>query len=358
MAQLNEPWQEKLEAQLARLRSELEQIGSRTIPGPNGTAMRIDSISADQRQMWLLASRNDDISSFAQDLEARDAISAIVNALLRGDPLPESQEEASVEYCVADAQGAWAYWVDHAEYAPEDETLRTWHAHRTLRVARLTKDGSVHLSEGFTELFEPATSDARFARGHGNCCNTSYSQGDPRVDFNQDQTGDSVPELGMSASWSVEGTHRRSASVYRLDGDHVVSQRFDWESLEDVDHDGHLDLILGDASEVGEDCDAGFPISYSGKSYVAHALADGSYSLDDEVASAYTRQQCPAPPHAFANSADIWCGKVWGVAPAVIERGIKAACKPSLCSGPSNAGVCSWLEAMAASLTPKVHLQR
>ncbi|MEI8254300.1 MAG: hypothetical protein WCJ30_01370, partial [Deltaproteobacteria bacterium] len=111
-------------------------------------------------------------------------------------------------------------------------------------------------------------------------------------------------------------------TVWPFDGAQVTSQ--------DVDHDGRLDWIAA----VGD--------GYAPVQFVAHARADGTASLDDEIARVFVRGTCPWRPEEILVAEDegsastpndrvlierrAVCMRVWGVpASEVLSRLARAA---------------------------------
>jgi hypothetical protein len=107
----------------------------------------------------------------------------------------------------------------------------------------------------------------------------------------------------------------------------------------DVDGDGRLDVLYGapfSASVVGDD---GADHQVDGPTFVAHALADGTFSSSDAVAKDAASCACPERPNFDALGADgdlvgaIACARVWNLdAKAAVEAlCAKASGAPAMC---------------------------
>ncbi len=85
----------------------------------------------------------------------------------------------------------------------------------------------------------------------------------------------------VAAGHSAATTHALMFAAVEPKVSHVASvssQEIDFESVEDFDDDGRIDLVLGGRISVGEDCDAGFETAYAVGAHLAHAQPDGNYS--------------------------------------------------------------------------------
>jgi hypothetical protein len=344
-----------LERQRSELQAELSQLGSRQVTFGSRT-VRLDTLSDREQEMAALFDQFGDGGRYARAKAELTALSQTLQALTAGAPLPEDQLALEVDFCVEDAFGAWATWTEEAYYAPRDELSTDWTLGRRLAIARITQTGKVLLAREFPSFLDIVQADQRYLPpDRTNCCYAFYGQGQPQVAFTHDQTGDGIPELGLEASFHVEGSSDQSGIVYEVQGDKIRVQQFAFERTEDVDKDGRLDLVFVDKVVVGEQCGSGFPVEAGGGEYLAHALKDGSYSFDDPIAVAYGRAQCPKAPTSFDSYEAIWCGKVWKVPTSTILAGRGHACVADPCS--SNGGeACSWFDTAESSFQPQLTL--
>ncbi len=274
----------------------------------------------------------------------------------------EDPYELSPDFCQEDAQGAWATWTLEARYAPEQELRTQWHLGRRVGVARVRKDGSVLVVDELPGFLEAPAFDPQVAGdGNLNCCTAAYGHGAPQVAFIHDQDGDGVPELGLAATYSVEGSVDRVSAIYSARGDTLSVQTLSFDSARDFDGEGRLDLVVVDVQEVGEACGSGFPVNVSGKEYLGHGLPDGTYSFTDAVAERYAREQCPAPPTELADYTSLWCARLWGASSEELAARLTGHCAPQVCdeegNPPSSGEPCEWLRAAARGFNPPLRLR-
>jgi hypothetical protein len=327
-------------------------LAARTVTIGNGS-VKLGSLD-EQRLRMAGSELGSDAAQLLRVREELAALRGVLAALDRGEPPPQGHNDVEVELCRTDARGAWAYWVEHASFAPMRDDAEEWNATERLRVARVTLDGRVILAEGTVpSLLDPPQGDPRFIETQDpNCCYSGYSVGEPRVAFVNDQDGDGIPELAVTAEYYVEGSSARTASIFRFDGSRVERRNLDFDAVEDVDRDGRIDLIFQHSDDAGEDCDTGFSAYVSGQRYLAHAQPDGSLSFDDASAVEYSRKECPEPPRALANGQDVWCAKLYGLDPAKLPR----TCAKSACSGAVTP--CAFLDWAVKAFQPPLTLKR
>jgi len=100
----------------------------------------------------------------------------------------------------------------------------------------------------------------------------------------------------------------------------------------DVDHDGRPDLLTRGPYEAVDYPDA-FGNSHNAVEplFVAHSLLDGSFSMTDAVAVAFTRSKCPSRPKLdmttdtsmswdYAIATPIVCARLWGSTEQAVTR--------------------------------------
>ena len=106
----------------------------------------------------------------------------------------------------------------------------------------------------------------------------------------------------------------------------------------DVDGDGRLDLPTNANIRLVEDISCGYPSEWKGAKFVAHSLANGSFSMDDDVAKKFARAWCPQSPPKIEKTIDAACARLWARSPAEIAAARKrvAACVPWDCAAEMN----------------------
>lgn len=101
--------------------------------------------------------------------------------------------------------------------------------------------------------------------------------------------------------------------------------------------------------------------------YRAHALADGTFSLTDAVATAELRKSCPklptkfvgdAPPFPHLDGARVECARTRGESAASVIRRLRAECAPLQAQATKCEGPCVSLgyHEMVAGFEPRVRL--
>jgi hypothetical protein len=155
-----------------------------------------------------------------------------------------------------------------------------------------------------------------------------------------DWDGDGEPELYLEIHEEGDEGHRARQIEILTFRDGAVAlydpaSGLDVDGIDDVDHDGRPDLVVfagyGDALEA---CFSGFPWDHPPPRFVAHALPDGSFSLEDGAAQAYARSWCPRPPRAVTDSASALCARLWAGKPADVarqRRRVAASCTGGYC---------------------------
>lgn len=113
------------------------------------------------------------------------------------------------------------------------------------------------------------------------------------------------------------------------------------EALEDIDRDGRVDILYYPYRETREGPCSGFGYRWSGPAHLAHGLAGGGFSVDDEVALAYLKRACPAPPGPFKKPPPLptntqvtagdapaeLCALIWGQPEAQATSLLRQQCK-------------------------------
>jgi hypothetical protein len=122
-----------------------------------------------------------------------------------------------------------------------------------------------------------------------------------------DFDGDGVPEvlLELTTYTAIDGGRATTAS-FTLRGDSVVPWASPMRSLAwfDVDRDGRVD-VLGES-----------PLAIHDLPAFAHALGNGGFSTDDDVARGLALRACPTiPPDNVRGRHDLACALLWGSSP-------------------------------------------
>ena len=166
-----------------------------------------------------------------------------------------------------------------------------------------------------------------------------------------DWSGDGVPELTFPASndYTFPEVEIWMAADHRV-APYPPAGGMHARVVRDVDGDGRPDLLYtapySGELEIYESVDVTrfFAPEDGGFWLVAHSLADGTFSRDDEVARTWAKRACPdgalderrgasAPEDALSDATAIRCARLWGVSQAVVERSIARRCKkPHACS--------------------------
>ena len=151
-----------------------------------------------------------------------------------------------------------------------------------------------------------------------------------------DYDGDGIPELWLRFDQEgVESGHDESAHVLTVKGGAIVPYApagklgMVIERPVDADGDGRMDLptAAGIRLEVMTSCERS--AEWEPARFLAHALPDGTFSLDDGVAKKAALAWCPEPPKKLARARDALCLRLWSHGPAEIAAARKrvASCK-------------------------------
>lgn len=256
----------------------------------------------------------------------------------RSGSTPESEPLLqALDFCIETPRGAWALSLDRLERTGELGVTGRW------VIAHLSPDGS-------RETVAPALPD-----GHS-CDLTAVADNfvdvtadahltiRPPIAYDYDHDGE--PELVVVLEGHIhEGgdwrrgrvwTYRQGVvALYPPAADIVV------RDTQDIDHDGKPDLLtVGPFAEITEW--PGGPGELIGPQLVAHALPDGRFSLDDQVARTSALRVCPDRPKALvaweraggsaprldraATAVHIACARLWGADPPELETRITREC--------------------------------
>ena len=228
-------------------------------------------------------------------------------------------------------RGAWGISLDHVESAA-GHVVGRW------SLVHLTKEGR-RAAVGLTlprERTAPPVGDG-IATTEGNFDDALTLDTPALFDFD----GDGEDEVLIRLANAPGGRERVVAGHLWSFRDGVVSRYtrapdLDIEALRDVDHDGRPDLETFSPwqapSRIGSPC---APPVYRvhGRSLLAHALSNGTFSLDDEVAKAVARGSCATAPASFTLASDgvrtvtsLACARLRGASIDEVLRVIDAEC--------------------------------
>jgi hypothetical protein len=166
-----------------------------------------------------------------------------------------------------------------------------------------------------------------------------------------DFDGDGEVEMFLRVAEVPDGIERRSAgriwSFHRIRGveRYAPARDLDVETLRDVDADGRPDVITyAPYSFPAGEAPCGFrAFRAHGPAFVAHALADGTFSRDDAIARAEALRACPSKPSTLVATVDgvedpqqtandVACARMHGATieevDAAIDVGCGAQCGP------------------------------
>jgi hypothetical protein len=107
------------------------------------------------------------------------------------------------------------------------------------------------------------------------------------------------------------------------------------QKIEDLDKDGRPDLLYYPYSEVRSAACSGFDFRWDGPALVAHSLAGGAFSLDDQVARDHFALTCPPPRGKSKPTANSptdstlpeVCARLNGASEKDALRALQQACK-------------------------------
>ena len=313
----------KLLDEKAKLKKELARLGAKQIVfGKKRQA--IQNLSDFELRLWNM---HDDhyftpASEYYRAKEALAQLLPILDAFENGRPLPV---EDDFFFCNEDSFGAWAIWTHEMAYSPgpEDYEFLSWHLLKRFSFARVNRDGAVYLISEFPNVFTNWSQSTNplyvSVPNDYNCCELDAGQSSPMVAWQNDQDGDGILEIGITESYGIEGEVGGSGYVYQFKNGVIHMMQPNYDTAEDIDNDGVMDLIFSPAAYAGEACGSGFPVYVAGPHFVGHGQADGSFSYNDQVTYKYLQQQCSAPPQTIVTCADAWCAQMWGMDETTIK---------------------------------------
>ncbi len=139
-----------------------------------------------------------------------------------------------------------------------------------------------------------------------------------------DYDGDGVPEFYVDEHVDgPEGGSSEDAKIYAVDRNGAVVPYAPTAALsivatpDDFDGDGRMDVPTSEGVYIGVGVTCDYYKNYADTArFLAHALPNGTFSTDDEVAKRYAKGTCPAPPTAIGSPADALCARLWASTPA------------------------------------------
>ncbi len=145
-----------------------------------------------------------------------------------------------------------------------------------------------------------------------------------------DLDGDGTPEAYVLHDVAErEAAPEGSVGVYTVKDGRVVPYPAAAEvsravAVRDVDTDGRPDLVLSSPWTVVDTCGME-GIAHPGPRPVAHALASGAFSTDDEASRAWLRSQCrPLAPGDAPDVLDVACARLSGLDPEAVVAALHA----------------------------------
>lgn len=159
------------------------------------------------------------------------------------------------------------------------------------------------------------------------------------TDLNED--GD--PEIVFTVTHFTEGYNPWKTEILTVETDSIVRYQplpdMVIERLEDWDGDGRLDLRVFPYWRNFLNCGLSGSDPESGPDFLAHALPEGAFSFNDDVAREFALSWCPGPtdmeiPHPRELNASevrrIVCARMWGQAPETVLEPLVDRCSEYL----------------------------
>jgi hypothetical protein len=250
-------------------------------------------------------------------------------------PLP-----AHFDVCLPDAHGLWALELEQLESTPEDPggLQGVWN------LLRWSPEGVVLRETPHTFSWGPNTP-------YNHLQGWQYYETVRRLQV-ADQDGDGVPEVVLELGTFADEGHDRSTGFLAFTARGGALTRYPLPegvaaiSVEDVDHDGRLDVVHGGPFTSAEGTCLGILRPFRGPLHLLHGRPDGTFVGDDPTAVAFLRAGCPARPgdvaaplRALGRSREGWyeaevrtrllvaCARVWGVPSATLLRQLSGVCR-------------------------------
>ncbi len=146
---------------------------------------------------------------------------------------------------------------------------------------------------------------------------SNYGVREPKTPVVFDFDGDGEPELFVDVrEIGDEGHYARMNALVTFTAGRIVryarAERYDIDTLEDVDFDGRPDIRMFAGYTDGlEACQSGFEYDRPPSRFVAHSLRNGDFTTGDLTARRYAQTWCPAKPAFINDSTDALCARLW-----------------------------------------------
>lgn len=217
--------------------------------------------------------------------------------------------------CWDTPSGAWAYVASDALVCPAtEESWDRWETRVTTRLTHLRGGERCRTvtSDHDWPLFEWFEGDRRFDSKTLTCSVSAHPDYPaPVTPLLFDFDGDGEPELWTGVTLKGD---LPSGKLVTFDGNAIkpfAMPKVEARRIVDGDRDGRPDLLWSQTFDHIGDCGDSFAEQASPE-FLAHALVDGSFSLDDGVAKEFARSWCPAVPKRIRTSADVVCARLFG----------------------------------------------
>jgi hypothetical protein len=248
--------------------------------------------------------------------------------------------------CHDQQSGTWALTIEQLQSYQEPDNGESFKGQ--IRITRFLNGQPEIFAdiEGATELGH--NEGTGFAWG-------IYSMTTPNARY-FDYDGDGVDELVLTVN--LEGHESEPGSLVRIftfkNGkiDELdIPTELAANELRDVDGDNRPDLILDSPFSTSIPCTLSAELH--GPALIAHALPNGTFSINDSVALDYLKKQCPSKPtlkKVPTNNIDAYgklllqsaCALFWGAAPSAVHKQILSPPKGEGCRYEDN-DVEEWL---------------
>jgi hypothetical protein len=173
-----------------------------------------------------------------------------------------------------------------------------------------------------------------------------------------------IHEEGPDPGWTLLLSFKDGAI-----GPYAGAKDVDVNGVEDVDHDGRLDLLTSgrySGIEANSQIGSSYPVIEG--LFVAHTLSDGGFSMTDSVAKAALKKTCPKkepislpPDTEWVEPTDaakqVLCARAWGASEADVLKQMKARCT-KYDPGPTDVAQCPELLLYTAKVVPEVRLDQ
>lgn len=254
------------------------------------------------------------------DLDAKRRMASAIAKFPREGAPPEPPKTL-VGFCVDTSSGVWRIEPPKSLTDVQDQAMAAQAMETSWEVAHVTRDGK----------------EVRFVPKDRL---SGYGIRTPLTPTVFDFDGDGEPELYVEVrEEGGEGHRQTEILLLRFAAGAIApyapANGLDIDTMSDVDHDGRPDLVIyADYTDALESCAAGFPYDHAKPKFVAHSLADGTFSKNDAAAKSWAKTWCPAAPRAIASSYDAVCARLWASDVPAARRSVTKSCIVGKC-GPT-----------------------